>query len=89
VYTWRGWLPPDNGPTQTEVPTRALVRLGYNGLIPTYCCHLIQAHGLSACEVRVEIPFDPTTPFKEAVISNDVDDTFEKMAHMALMTLCE
>jgi hypothetical protein len=37
----------------------------------------------------VEIPFDPTTPFRGAVISNDVDDTFEKMAHMALMTLCE
>jgi hypothetical protein len=41
------------------------------------------------CEVRVEIPFDPTALWKGAVVGSEVDDTIEKMAHMALILLCE
>jgi hypothetical protein len=59
----------------------ALHRLGYKGPIPTYRCHPFQAHGLSACEVRVEIPFDPMAPFR--------GDAVEKMVHMALTALCK
>jgi hypothetical protein len=41
-------------------------------------------HGLNVCEVLVEIPFDPTAPWKGAVVGRDIDDTIEKMAHVAL-----
>jgi hypothetical protein len=54
-----------------------------------YLYHPFQTHDLSAFEVRVEIPFDPTVPFRGAIISNDVDDAVEKMAHVALTTFCE
>jgi hypothetical protein len=37
----------------------------------------------------VEIPFDPTAPFRGAFINNDVDDAVDRMAHMALTVLCE
>jgi hypothetical protein len=41
------------------------------------------------CEVRVEIPFEPTAPWKGAVGVSEVDDTIENMAHFALTSLCE
>jgi hypothetical protein len=43
------------------------------------------------CDVRVEIPFDPTptVPWTGAIIGNELDDIIEKMAHMALTSLCE
>jgi hypothetical protein len=41
------------------------------------------------CEVRVEIPFDPTALWKGAVGGSELDDVVEKMAHAALTTLCE
>jgi hypothetical protein len=65
------------------------VRLGYDGPIPVYRCHPFQAHGLNVCEVRVEIPFDPTAPWKGAVIGREINDAIEKMAHVALTLLCE
>jgi hypothetical protein len=64
----------------------ALIRLSYDGLIPVY---RFQAHGLNVCEVLVEIPLDPTAPWKGAVIGSEVDDAIEKMAHVALTSLCE
>jgi hypothetical protein len=36
----------------------------------------------------VVIPFNPTAPFRGAIIGNDLDDTVEKMVHMALTKLC-
>jgi hypothetical protein len=41
------------------------------------------------CEVRVEIPLDPTTPWRGAIVGNEVDDTIKKMVHVALTSLCE
>jgi hypothetical protein len=41
------------------------------------------------CEVRVEIPFDPAAPWKGAIIGSEVDDAVEKIAHVALTSLCE
>jgi hypothetical protein len=67
----------------------ALIRLGYNGLIPSYRCHTFQAYGLNVCEVRVEIPIDPAVPWRGAVIGNEVDDTVKKLVHVDLTSLCE
>jgi hypothetical protein len=41
------------------------------------------------CEVRVEIPVNPTAPWTRAVVGGDWDDTVEKMAHVALTAMCE
>jgi hypothetical protein len=67
----------------------ALVRHGYDGLVPVYHCHPFQAHGLNAYEVRVEIPNDPTVQWKGDIIESEVDDAVEKMAYVALTALCE
>jgi hypothetical protein len=67
----------------------ALIRLGYDRPAPTYRCHLFHAHGLNACKVRLEIPFDTTAPFRGAIISSDLDDGVEKMTHLALTAFCE
>jgi hypothetical protein len=40
------------------------------------------------CEVRVEIPFHSMTSWKGAVVGSEVDDAVEKMAHVALASLC-
>jgi hypothetical protein len=37
----------------------------------------------------VEIPFDPTAPWKGAIIGSEIDDTIEKMVHVALTSLYE
>jgi hypothetical protein len=34
----------------------------------------------------VEIPIDPMAPWTGAVVGSEVDDTVEKMAHVALTT---
>jgi hypothetical protein len=67
----------------------ALVHLCYDGPIPVYHCRPFQAHGLNCCEVRVEIPIDPMTPWIGAIIRSEVGDAVEKMAHMALTAMCE
>jgi hypothetical protein len=41
------------------------------------------------CEVWVEISFDPTTLWKGAIVGSEVDNGIEKMAHVALTSLCE
>jgi hypothetical protein len=67
----------------------ALIRLGYDEPILLYHCRRIQAHGLNMCEVRVEIPFNPTAPWMGVVVSSELDDAVKKMAHTALTSLCE
>jgi hypothetical protein len=57
----------------------ALICLGYDGLIPLYLYCPFQAHILNVCEVRVEIPFDPTVLWKGTVIGSEIDDAIEKM----------
>jgi hypothetical protein len=37
----------------------------------------------------VEIPIDPTAPWKGAIVVTEVDDAIKKMAHVALTTLYE
>jgi hypothetical protein len=37
----------------------------------------------------VDIPLDPTTAWRGAIIGNEVDDAVEKMAHVALTFLFE
>jgi hypothetical protein len=75
----RGWESSFHRPTPPGVPTSA----------PLYHCRPIQAHGLNICEVRVEIPFGPTAPWTRPIIGSEIDDTIEKMAHVALTSLCE
>jgi hypothetical protein len=67
----------------------ALIRLNYDGSIPEYHYRPIQAHVLNMCEVRVEISFDPTVLWMGAVIGSKLDDAVEKMAHIAVTSLCE
>jgi hypothetical protein len=67
----------------------ALVRIGYDGPIPEYRCRPFQKHGLACCEVRVEIPVDPETPWTGTVVGGDLDESVERMAHLALTALCE
>jgi hypothetical protein len=67
----------------------ALLRLGYDGPVPLYRCRPFQAHGLNVYEARVEIPFDPTVPWKGTIIGSEIDAVVEKMAHATLTSLCE
>jgi hypothetical protein len=75
---FRPWA--DTAQDSPQVLLCALVRLGYDGPIPVYCCHPFQAHNLNYCEVRVEIPVDPVAPCTGAVIEGDLDDAVKKMA---------
>jgi hypothetical protein len=49
-------------------------------------------HGLSRCEVHVDIPSHPMfpdgSPWSTSVIQNVMDDTMEKVAHVMLTALC-
>jgi hypothetical protein len=67
----------------------ALIRLGYDGDAPVYCCRLSMTHGLDRCEVSMMIPFDPSEPWSGPVISSEPDTGVELMAHIALTSLCE
>jgi hypothetical protein len=67
----------------------ALIRLGYDGVAPVYCCRLSMAHGMDQCKVSVMIPFNPTEPWSGSVIDSEPDTGVEMMAHMALTSLCE
>jgi hypothetical protein len=75
-----------HSPGFPQVLLCTLVCLGYDGPIPIYHSRTFQAHGLNYCEVRVEIPIDPMAPWTGAVVGSEVDDTVEKMAHVALTT---
>jgi hypothetical protein len=37
----------------------ALIRHGYNGDTPVYCCRLSMTHGMDQCEVSMMIPSTP------------------------------
>jgi hypothetical protein len=67
----------------------AIIYLGYNRPILAYRCLPFQAHGLNVCEVGVEIPFVPMSPWTGSVIGSEIDHAVEKMAHVALTSLCE
>jgi hypothetical protein len=66
-----------------------LIHLGYNEDAPVYRCRLSKAHGLDRCEVSMTIPFDPTEPWLGSVIRSEPDTGVERMAHIALTSLCE
>jgi hypothetical protein len=66
-----------------------LVRLGYDGDAPVYCCRRSLAHGMGQCEVSVTIPFDPMGPWSGSVFSSEPDTGVELMVHIALTSLCE
>jgi hypothetical protein len=37
----------------------------------------------------LEIPVNPEAPWTEMVVRGDLDDTVEKMVHLALIAMCE
>jgi hypothetical protein len=41
------------------------------------------------CEVNMVIPLNPTEPWMATVIGVELDETIEKMAQVALTSLCE
>jgi hypothetical protein len=47
------------------------------------------AHGLDRCEVSVTIPLDPIEPWSGSVIDSKPDTGVDRMAHIALTSLCE
>jgi hypothetical protein len=67
----------------------ALIRLGYNGDAPVYCCRLPMAHGLDRCEVSMMIPSDPTELWSGFVVGSEPDTSVEMMVHITLTSLYE
>jgi hypothetical protein len=49
----------------------ALIRPGYDGDAPVYCCRLSIAHTLDRCEVSMTIPFDPTELWLGSVVDSE------------------
>jgi hypothetical protein len=70
-------------------PLDTLIHIGYDGPIPDYYCRPYQKHGLPCCEVQVEIPINPEASLTGTVIRGDLDEAVERMAHLALTTMCE
>jgi hypothetical protein len=66
-----------------------LLRLGYDGDTPIYRYRLSKAHGLDRCEVSVTIPFDSVELWLGSIINSEPDIGVEKIAHIALTSLCE
>jgi hypothetical protein len=67
----------------------AFIHHGYDGDALVYRCRPSKAHGLDRCEVSVTIPFDPTKPWSRFIIGSELDTSVERMAHIALTSLCE
>jgi hypothetical protein len=67
----------------------ALIHLSYDGVVPLYRCRSFQGHGLNIYEVKVKIHLNPTASWKGSIIGSEHDDAIEKMAHIALTSLCE
>jgi hypothetical protein len=65
------------------------IHLGYDGDAPVYRCRLSMAHGLDRCEVIGTIPLDPTELWSGSIIDSKPDTGIERMAHIALTSLCE
>jgi hypothetical protein len=70
----------------------ALVQTSYGDEVPVYYGWHFEEHSLQHCEVYIDIPSHPVfpdgSPCSVWVIGNDIDDTLEKVAHMALTALC-
>jgi hypothetical protein len=68
------------------------VQTSYGDEVPEYYRQLFEEHGLQRYEVYVDIPSHPVFPdgslWSTWVIGNDIDDSMEKDAHMALTALC-
>jgi hypothetical protein len=55
----------------------ALLRLGDDGEVPIYCCHLSMFDGLDICETSVMIPLNPTDSWMGTIIKSEPDTTIE------------
>jgi hypothetical protein len=66
-----------------------LLRIGCDGEVPIYRCHLSMTNGLDICETSVMIPFDQEDPWMGTVVGSEPDTIVEQMAHIALTLLCE
>jgi hypothetical protein len=70
----------------------ALVETSYGEEVPDYRGRLYIEHGLPHCEVHVDIRSHPMfhdgCSWSMWIIGNDMDNTMEKAAHMALTALC-
>jgi hypothetical protein len=86
-----GWLHTTGRhlPGFPRVLLSTLIHLNYDRSIPVYHCRPYQAHNLNVCEVWVEIPNDPTSPWSGVIMVCEIDDDVEKMAHITLTTLYE
>jgi hypothetical protein len=83
------WTKGPHRPGFPRVLLCTLVLFSYDRPICVYSCQPFQAHGLNCCEVRVEVPIDPTVPWIGAIVGSEVDDAVKKMVHVALTALCE
>jgi hypothetical protein len=66
-----------------------LIHIGYNGSIPEYRCRPFQKHSLTCYKVQVEIPIIPNAPWTGTVVGGDLNKDVERMAYLALTSLCE
>jgi hypothetical protein len=64
-------------PGLPRVLYNALLRLGYDGEIPIYCCCLSMTNGLDICEISVMIPFNLEDPWMGTVVSSEPETTIE------------
>jgi hypothetical protein len=65
-----------------------LLHLGYNGDVPIYRARMSMAHSMEQCEANVTIPIRPVEPWSVTIMGVELEDTFDKMAHFALASLC-
>ena len=70
----------------------ALLRFGYEDA-PIYRGRMYREHGLQRCEVHVDIPSNPVhsdwMEWSTWATGNDMEDTLERVAHLALTKFCE
>jgi hypothetical protein len=66
-----------------------LIHLGYDRDFSVYRCRLSKAHGLDRCEVSMTIPFNPTESWLGSITGSEPDTSVERMAHIAITSLCE
>jgi hypothetical protein len=67
----------------------ALIRHGYDRDASVYHCRLSMLYGLDMFEVSMMIPFDHMELWSGSVIDCEPNTGVERMAHMALTSLCE
>jgi hypothetical protein len=89
-----GWFRCDglHHPVFSTLLRDVLHRFGYTGLSAHRCCTYNQFE-LGYCMVHVDILAHPTDPTMTAWFTtargDDLDDTLERAAHLALMEFCE